>query len=195
MEDKRIKKTKDCLRNAMLAILDEKPFEKISVTEICERAGVSRITFYTHYGSKYDLVSEYFDDMESWAEKQYQELQRENNRAMAPDADFCNMFDAIIDMYMENYNFFRHIMLKDNQYLFFEFYKYMLKNVEDFVAQYEKVLKPKYSLRKVTNFLCIGMWGFVHAGIDEKSPPDKIRAEARELIGEMIRSGLLSNPA
>jgi AcrR family transcriptional regulator len=194
VEDRRIRKTKQELKDAMLALLDEKPFEKISVTELCEKASVSRITFYTHYGSKYDLVNEYFDDMEAWAEKRFQMLQEDNNPRWAPNPGFCNMFDAIIDMYMENYNFFKHIMLTDNQYLFFQFYKYLLENVEGYVSRYKDVLKPKYSLRRVASFLCIGMWGFVRAGIEEKDPPEKIRGESRELIGEMMRSGLLSNP-
>lgn len=38
------------------------PFEKISVTEICNQGLVSRITFYAHYDDKYKLVEEMFAD-------------------------------------------------------------------------------------------------------------------------------------
>ena len=47
--DKRILKTKRNLKQTLLSMMDEKPFEKIGVTELCNRAETSRITFYTYY--------------------------------------------------------------------------------------------------------------------------------------------------
>ena len=44
MEDRRIQKTKQLLQSTLLHLLEEKTFEKINVTEICQKAGVSRIT-------------------------------------------------------------------------------------------------------------------------------------------------------
>ena len=43
---------------ALIALLSEKPLDFISVKEICERAGVNRSTFYLHYESIGDLLSE-----------------------------------------------------------------------------------------------------------------------------------------
>lgn len=43
---------------AFLSILEEKDFAYITVKEICERAGVHRSTFYLHYETIDDLVSE-----------------------------------------------------------------------------------------------------------------------------------------
>ena len=53
--DLRIQRTELSLRRALLELLSEKSFENITVGEICERAMVRRATFYSHYGSKYDL--------------------------------------------------------------------------------------------------------------------------------------------
>ena len=44
-------------------MLQDMPFERISVTELCTRADTSRITFYTHYSDKYALVDDIFMDM------------------------------------------------------------------------------------------------------------------------------------
>ena len=41
-----------------LDMLSKKSFEKITVKSICENADISRITFYSHYDDKYDLVSD-----------------------------------------------------------------------------------------------------------------------------------------
>lgn len=43
---------------ALLGLLGEKDFDYITVKEICERAGVNRSTFYLHYETVADLLSE-----------------------------------------------------------------------------------------------------------------------------------------
>lgn len=43
---------------AFLALLDKKNFAYITVKEICEAAGVNRPTFYLHYETMADLLSE-----------------------------------------------------------------------------------------------------------------------------------------
>lgn len=63
MEDKRIIKTKKYLKDTLIELLDEMPFEKITVTMLCQKADISRITFYSHYDDKYDLVEDIFQDM------------------------------------------------------------------------------------------------------------------------------------
>ena len=40
---------------ALLQLMEEKPFNRISITEITKKAGVSRVTFYRHYTSKEDI--------------------------------------------------------------------------------------------------------------------------------------------
>lgn len=43
---------------ALIALLEEKDFEYITVKEICRRAGVNRSTFYLHYENTVDLLEE-----------------------------------------------------------------------------------------------------------------------------------------
>ena len=43
---------------ALISLLKKKPFEYITVSEICETAGVNRSTFYLHYETIADLLSE-----------------------------------------------------------------------------------------------------------------------------------------
>ena len=43
---------------ALIALLKKKPFDYITVSEICERAGVNRSTFYLHYETIGDLLEE-----------------------------------------------------------------------------------------------------------------------------------------
>jgi len=49
---------------ALLALLEQKDFSYITVKEICERAGVNRSTFYLHYETIADLLSESLEYMD-----------------------------------------------------------------------------------------------------------------------------------
>lgn len=44
--------------DALIALLEQKPLEYITVRDICAKAGVSRSTFYLHYETIDDLLSE-----------------------------------------------------------------------------------------------------------------------------------------
>ena len=54
--DARVRRTRDALGDALVALMQEKPFETITVQEVLDRAHVSRSTFYTHYSDKDDLL-------------------------------------------------------------------------------------------------------------------------------------------
>jgi len=43
---------------ALLALLERKPFEYITIIEVCEEAQVNRSTFYLHYENMHDLLFE-----------------------------------------------------------------------------------------------------------------------------------------
>ena len=62
MEDKRIIKTRRNIKSTMIRILQTKPFEKITVSELCREGQISRITFYTYYDDKYALIDEMVAD-------------------------------------------------------------------------------------------------------------------------------------
>ena len=55
-EDRRTRRTRQLLRDALLALLKAKRYEDISVQDIIERADVARSTFYVHYIDKNDLL-------------------------------------------------------------------------------------------------------------------------------------------
>ena len=54
--DARVRRTRDALGDALVALMQEKPFETITVQDVLDRAHVSRSTFYAHYSDKDDLL-------------------------------------------------------------------------------------------------------------------------------------------
>jgi len=55
-QDRRQRRTRQALRDALLGLLRERRYEAISVQDIVERADVARSTFYEHYLDKDDLL-------------------------------------------------------------------------------------------------------------------------------------------
>lgn len=51
------RRTRDAIWAALLTLLEETPFEQISVQQICDRASLHRTTFYNHFFDVYDLVA------------------------------------------------------------------------------------------------------------------------------------------
>jgi AcrR family transcriptional regulator len=60
--DLRVRRTQKLLREALIALIDERSFDTITVGEIAERAMVSRAAFYRYYQDKYDLVEKIFEE-------------------------------------------------------------------------------------------------------------------------------------
>ncbi len=56
-EKSRTQRTYDQLFKALTDLLAEKPFDEIRVTDLCERAGVHRSTFYAHFEDKRHLLT------------------------------------------------------------------------------------------------------------------------------------------
>lgn len=56
--NQRVKITKLLLKDALVQLLNTKKIDKISVTELCETAGINRATFYAHYNTPQDVLSE-----------------------------------------------------------------------------------------------------------------------------------------
>lgn len=51
-----------CLFDALMKLMQEKKFDKISVGELCEAAGVSRMTYYRSYNNKEDILLQHLDE-------------------------------------------------------------------------------------------------------------------------------------
>ncbi len=56
--DLRIRKTQERLQNALLELLSTKELKAVTVSEICDTAGISRNAFYQHFRYKEDLYDQ-----------------------------------------------------------------------------------------------------------------------------------------
>lgn len=58
------------LTSAMLALLEEKPINEISISELCGMAGVGRTSFYRNYEEKEDIIKAHMKSLSrSWIDE------------------------------------------------------------------------------------------------------------------------------
>lgn len=70
--DPRKVRTQALLREALIALMQEKPLEKISVKNLIERAQITRSTFYLHYLDKDDFIDKTITQVLAEYEKRVQ---------------------------------------------------------------------------------------------------------------------------
>jgi AcrR family transcriptional regulator len=61
--DRRVRRTRELLRRALLSLIQEQGYDRITVQDILERADIGRSTFYAHYRDKDDLLRAGFEDI------------------------------------------------------------------------------------------------------------------------------------
>lgn len=55
-EDRRIRRTRKLLYEALVELISEKEYDEITIQEITERADIGHRTFYRHYAGKDELL-------------------------------------------------------------------------------------------------------------------------------------------
>jgi AcrR family transcriptional regulator len=58
--DRRVQRTRDALRTALMALMVERGWDAVDVQALCDRANIGRSTFYQHYSNKEELLKQNF---------------------------------------------------------------------------------------------------------------------------------------
>jgi len=91
MEDLRKRMTRKLLYASISSLMQKKPIEKITVTEICRQAQINRTTFYLYYKSPYELKE---DMLNSELSETYARFAREGSDG---SQEFRNALQYMLD--------------------------------------------------------------------------------------------------
>ena len=112
--------TKQAMATAFKELLQEQPFEKISVSDICDRCHMNRKSFYYHFRDKFDLANWIFDT-------EFMEVTRNNDIDVEADTvnieDRWNDLKIVCEYFYENRTFYYRLLQVDGQNSFPEHFR------------------------------------------------------------------------
>ncbi len=130
--------TRRALSAALKELMQEKPFEKISVADICQKCEMNRQSFYYHFKDKYDLVNWIFDnEFITVAQK-------------SQFSDQWDFMDALLTYFYNNRDFYRKVLTVKGQNSFSEHFREFLHPVLD--RRIGELLDDKYVQEFHINF-------------------------------------------
>ena len=190
-EDVRVLKSKRDLRNGLLSLLNERPFEKITVGDICERAMINKMTFYKHYSDKYALID---DCLRSIALDIYRKSVAKISESKGDAVSMLTtFFSDVLDECIDKKNIILTLASGNNSLASVIIKSSIEKLVEALVIRITEGQKPKYDVRVISTFFTGGFSDLVLAWLEGNSPYNKedFVNNSRKLFTDLLYSGVL----
>jgi len=132
-QESRYANTASLMDEAFLQLLEHKEFDRITVKELCQKAGVNRTTFYLHYESMNDLLEETIDRInERFRAYLHEVAQGDPSTEILTSEKYLRPYLGFIK---ENSRAYRVIHLKDH----------LFKSQKTFESFYETIFSPALS--------------------------------------------------
>jgi AcrR family transcriptional regulator len=167
--DRRILKTQEALKKAVIELMSEKNFDDITIQDLSDRANVSRGTIYLHYLDKFDLLDKLIEE--------HINVLRELCRA-ASELDFTESTLIWTEYFERNYSFFSMMLAsKGAPYFHGRFLDFL---IEEFTNEIDVTKGKNGGLNEdlVVRFVASAFVGIVEWWFtNEKPVPHPVLAE------------------
>lgn len=167
--DRRVKRTKKALREALLSLLEKKPINEISVTELTNLADVNRATFYFYYTDLLDMLQQ----IQNETYQDFQEVIGESTVSISTIEGFTEYAESLLTYCKEHESLVKFIIKNDtNNQLYKKIQVLMLNNIPNSKDTFDMNNPARYS----TNFFLNAMVGIMIDWMDEgmKIPPHEL---------------------
>lgn len=164
--DRRVKRTKKALRDALLSLLEKKPITEISVTELTTLADVNRATFYFYYTDLLDMLQQ----IQNEAYQSFKEVISESTPSITTIEGFTDYAESLLTYCKEHETLVKFIIKNDtNNQLYKQIQTLMLNNIPNSKEVFDVNNPARYS----TNYILNAMVGIMIDWMDEgmKIPP------------------------
>jgi AcrR family transcriptional regulator len=171
--------SKQWLKDALLQLMEGKPYQSITIKEITDKAALSRRTFYRNFNSKEEILALHFQTIC----QEYTEKLSSKNQLFMPDITL-----VFFEFWSKHIHFLK--LLKKNH-----LYYLLLENLNEFVPDVYRIFKGKMNeyesdedLRYVLAFSTGGFWNMLALWMDDghvKQPK-----QLSKVIHEALRASL-----
>lgn len=186
--DRRVRYTKLILKQTLMSMLQDKPLKKISTSELCRQADISRNTFYTYYRDPEELLQILMD---GFSEKLYETVMRQLEIPNILEA--ANSVCELVKSEPE---------LSEWLLTHLQSSKFVQKTIDvakDRAISYYRKNLPNYSdrdLEYVFTYMCYGtlhiLLTWIESGLIESSEDIASRIT---LLNEMVVAGIRKDPS
>lgn len=178
-QNQRVMLTKRLLKENFIELLKTQSIYKISVRDLCEKAGINRSTFYKYYGSQFDLLKEMEDDMLSLI---LEILSDQSKSQIEAIGSICEYLEKNIEL--------GRLLINNNVDPEFPQKLFTLPMIRQKIAE---VLGPPYSQEEseyVSCFLSYGAYNLLRMWInkDARQPSRELAKLINSLIGKVIEN-------
>lgn len=150
--------SKRWLKEALLSLMQEKTFHQITITEVCQKAGLTRRTFYRNFGSKEELLSLCLKEKA----EEYIEYQKN-----VTDFSLQNITRAYFDFWKENLQFAQALKRSDHLFSLLQEYDRYLPYVHRKVLGDSENYGGQNELTYALVFSAGGFWNMLSCWLDE----------------------------
>jgi AcrR family transcriptional regulator len=167
--DRRIKKTRLAIRQAYKSLFLEKPNGKISIAELARRANIDRKTFYLHYSTTDEVLTEFLRERMAGLSDLLQNSTSMDSHPFYASALFQMLDESILD----DLELFQQISRGPNRSFFWQcvhdiFYEAILRAVKSHTD------KPEKQLQYYTEYFTTGILSMYRRWLTD---PDGITIE------------------
>ena len=171
----RVRRTRTLLRDALVELIEDRGFDRVTVGDLCARAMVSRAAFYRNYRDKFALVEQIFDEAMAQMTATDAADTRSSGRRFA---EFMGHIDAYHRLYAA-------LLGRRGSPWFADRMRTALATMSSghFPGQTADSLAPSVIAAMFTQSI---LWWLEH---DRPCPPEEIAAHTARLIRAVIEAG------
>lgn len=150
--DRRVKRTKKALKDALFELLETKNINQITVTELTSLADVNRATFYFYYNDIHDMLRQ----IQNEAYQVFEKTLGESKVCFTTVEGFAEYANKVLIVCKENESLCRFIINHDGDNRLYQQLRYlMLKSIPDTRTVFDENNPARYS----TSFVLTAVTG------------------------------------
>ena len=184
-EDRRKRRTKKAMTDALAGLLLEKPLSNISVREISEIADINRGTFYLHYRDVYDMS----EQLQNEIIEKFNEIV-ENYEPKKQTDELFPMLVELFNLLADNSELAKVLISKNGDAAFVDKLKNILREKCFINAQKVLGIKNNEEFNYFYHYIVSGCIGICSAWLDEgmKETPVEMAAFVERLIVSSVKT-------
>lgn len=181
--DRRVRKTRAQLRQALVRLMQQKSIQDITVKELCAECDINRGTFYLHYTDVYQLLHSIEDELLEEFERVLDGLTAQTMLTGAtPSPAMCRMFELLAD----NADICSVLLCHNGDMAFLEKTKAIVRGrvLDEWGAMFRKDGRDTYDY--AYSFIVSGCIGMLQCWL-EKDMPISPREMAAMVEGVLVK--------